>query len=110
MWLAAAIALVFATNVFGQQKDESRADSGCDLLWKKVDTRIRDIAEKFEGVMGVAIFDLTDGRILLHNGDRVFPTASSIKIAILAELYRQDQEMHLRGFGEAARAPRIQSN
>jgi beta-lactamase class A len=103
MWLAAlAIALVFATNAFGQQKAEpSRTDSGSDLLWKKLDTRVRDIADKFEGVMGVAILDLTDGRILLHNGDRVFPTASSIKIAILVELYRQDQETHSGANGKA---------
>jgi hypothetical protein len=56
MWLAAlAIALVFATNAFGQQKAErTRTDSGSDLLWKKLDTRVGDIADKFEGVMGVA--------------------------------------------------------
>ena len=103
MWLSAlALALVFATNAFGQQKGEpTRTDSGSDLLWKKLDTRVRDIADKFEGVMGVAILDLTDGRILLHNGDRVFPTASSIKIAILVELYRQDQETHSGAKGKA---------
>ena len=103
MWLAAlAIALVFATNAFGQQKAEpSRTDSGSDLLWKKLDTRVRDIADKFDGVIGVAILDLTDGRILLLNGDRVFPTASSIKIAILVELYRQDQETHSGANGKA---------
>src|SRR5215468_8695717 len=73
MWLAATIALVFATNAFGQQKATStRTDSGSDLLWKKLHTWVRDIADKFEGMMGVAILDLTDGRILLHNGDRVF--------------------------------------
>ena len=103
MWLSAlAIALVFATNAVGQQKAErTGTDSGSDLLWKKLDTRVRDIADKFEGVMGVAILDLTDGRILLHNGDRVFPTASSIKIAILVELYRQDQETHSGANGKA---------
>ena len=99
---ALAIALVFATNAFGQQKAEpTRTDSGSDLLWKKLDTRVRDITDKLEGVMGVAILDLTDGRILLHNGDRVFPTASSIKIAILVELYRQDQETHSGANGKA---------
>src|SRR5262245_33129960 len=94
MWLAAlVIALVCATNAFGQQKAEpTHTDYGSDLLWKKLDTRVRDITDKLEGVIGVAILDLTDGRILLLNGDRVFPTASSIKIAILVELYRQDQE------------------
>jgi beta-lactamase class A len=51
--------------------------------------------------MGVAILDLTDGRILLRNADRVFPTASSIKIAILLELYRQDQEARSGAKGKA---------
>ena len=51
--------------------------------------------------VGVAILDLTDGRILLHNADRVFSTASSIKIAILLELYRQDQEARAGAKGKA---------
>ena len=38
---------------------------------------------------------------LSHNGDRVFPTASSIKIAILVELYRQDQEKRSGAKGKA---------
>jgi beta-lactamase class A len=99
---ALSIVLVLATNAFGQQKPESTpGDTGSDLLWKRLETRVRDIADKFEGVIGVAILDLTDGRILLLNGDRVFPTASSIKIAILLELYRQDQETHSGANGKA---------
>jgi beta-lactamase class A len=62
------------------------------LLWKKLETRIDEIGARLDGLMGVAILDLTDGRILLRNADRVFPAASSIKLAILLELYRQDQE------------------
>ena len=50
------------------------------------------MVERFDGVMGVAIVDLTDGRVISRNADCVFPTASSIKIAILLELYRQEQE------------------
>ena len=67
-------------------------DTGSDLLWKKLETRVRKIADRFDGVMGVTILDLTDGRSILCNADRVFPTASSIKIGVLLELYRQDQE------------------
>ena len=90
---ALAIALVLATNAFGQPKPQSTpGDTDSDLLWKKLETRIRDIGDKFNGVMGVAILDLTDGRMFSLNADRVFPTASSIKIAVLVELYRQDQE------------------
>ncbi len=96
------MALVLATNAFGQPKPESTpGDTGSDLLRKKLETRIRDIAGKFDGVMGVAILDLTDGRIFSLNADRVFPTASSIKIAVLVELYRQDQETRSGAKGKA---------
>ena len=87
------IALALAASAFGQQKPEVvPRDTGTDLLWKKLETRVEEIATRLDGVMSVAILDLTDGRILLRNADRVFPAASSIKIAILLELYRQDQE------------------
>ena len=96
------MALVLATNAFGQPKAESTpGDTGSDLLRTKLETRIRDIADKFDGVMGVAILDLTDGRIFWLNADRVFPTASSIKIAVLVELYRQDQETRSGAKGKA---------
>ena len=99
MRLAAfGIALAFAANSFAQQKSR---DTGSDLLWKKLETRVRDIADKFDGVMGVAILDLTDGRIFLLNADHVFPTASSIKIAVVVELYRQDQETRSGAKGNA---------
>ena len=71
------------------------------LLWKKLDTRVSETVENFDGVMGVAIVDLTDGRTILKNADRVFPTASSIKIAILLELYRQEQEAREGAQGKA---------
>src|SRR5215831_12393624 len=90
---AFAAAAGFVGSALGEQKPgETPTDTGSDLLWKKLETRVGEIATQLDGVMGVAILDLTDGRILLRNADRVFPTASSIKIAILLELYRQDQE------------------
>jgi len=91
--VAFSIVFALATNSFSQEKDETvKSDTGSDLLWKKLETRVDEIAARLDGVMGVAILDLTDGRALLRNADRVFPTASSIKIAILLELYRQDHE------------------
>ncbi len=46
--------------------------------------------------MGIAIVDLTDGhKYLLHAND-IFPQASSIKICVLAELYRQAQQGKLK--------------
>src|SRR6266581_4806760 len=99
--IAFSIGLALAANAFGQQKPEAPRDNGSDLLWKKLETRVEEIAARLDGMMGVAILDLTDGRILLRNADRVFPTASSIKIAILLELYRQDQEAHAGAKGKA---------
>jgi len=72
-----------------------------DLLWKKLDGRVGEIIERLDGVIGVAIVDLTDGRTISRNADRVFPTASSIKIAILLELYHQEQEARGGGQGQA---------
>jgi beta-lactamase class A len=80
--------LVVAATALAEQKPANAAE---DLLWKKLDTRVGEAVEKFDGVIGVAILDLTDGRAILKNADSVFPTASSIKIAILLELYRQEQ-------------------
>jgi beta-lactamase class A len=97
-WLAVAL----SADAFGQQKSEALPrDRGSDLLWKKLETRVEEIADRLDGVMGVAILDLSDGRILLRNADRVFPAASSIKIAILLELYRQDQEARAGAEGKA---------
>jgi beta-lactamase class A len=88
-----AVALAVAASVFAQPKSgPTPHDIGSDLLWKKLETRVGDIAHNLDGMMGVAILDLTDGRMFSLNADRVFPTASSIKIAVLVELYRQDQE------------------
>ncbi len=59
------------------------------------------IVERFDGVIGVAIADLTDDRTILKNADRVFPTASSTKIANLSELYHQDEEARTGVAGKA---------
>src|SRR5437870_2383515 len=56
-------------------RQSSFAVAAEDLLWKKLESRVAEIAEGFDGVMGVAIVDLTDGRTISRNADRVFPTA-----------------------------------
>jgi beta-lactamase class A len=97
-----AIPVAITVGTFGQQNPEA-APSGAhdDLLWKKLSDRIGEIVERFDGVMGVTIVDLTDDRTILKNADRVFPTASSIKIAILLELYHQDQDARTGVAGKA---------
>lgn len=63
-----------------------------ELLWQKLDTTVLQVNHDLDGTMGVAILDLTDGRTLLLNPDTVFTQASSIKVTVLAELYRQQQQ------------------
>jgi beta-lactamase class A len=71
-------------------------------LWKKLQDRITEIDEHLDGVMGVAIRDLSNGETFLLHGDDIFPQASSIKITVLVELYAQEQRGR-RGEQGAAR-------
>jgi beta-lactamase class A len=66
------------------------------VLWQKLEATIRDEDRNLDGVLGVAILDLSTGRTLFLNADELLPTASSIKIAILAELYHQAQQGKLK--------------
>jgi len=62
------------------------------VLWQKLEAFVHEVDQNLDGVLGVAILDLTDGHTLFVHPDEVFPQASSIKIAVLAELYRQSQQ------------------
>lgn len=66
------------------------------VLWRKLEAKIREIDAHLDGVMGVAIEDLSTGHTLFLNPDEILPQASSIKIAVLAELYRQHQAGKLK--------------
>lgn len=58
----------------------------------KLRAEIEKISSDLNGVLGVAIKDLTSGEEILLNENLLFPTGSSIKIPILIELYRQAAE------------------
>ena len=72
-----------------------------ELLWEKLDATVQQLNRDLNGTMGVAIMDLADGHTLLLNPDAIFTQASSIKVAVLAELYRQQQESEQGGSGKA---------
>ncbi|HKE05364.1 MAG TPA: serine hydrolase, partial [Blastocatellia bacterium] len=72
---------------FAGAQDESRA-----VLRRKLAAEIEKIAGAHDGVMGVAIKDLTTGEEILINDQLTFPTGSSIKIPILVELHKQAAE------------------
>ena len=72
------------------------AEAKRQVLWQKLEASINDVDRNLDGVMGVALVDLTDHRQYFLHANEVFPTASSIKIAVLAELYRQAQAGKLK--------------
>ena len=65
-------------------------------LWHKLEASIIQVDQHLDGVMGVAIEDLTTGDHFLLNEDEVFAQASSIKITVLANLYLQAQQGKLK--------------
>ena len=59
------------------------------LFWRKFEVQIRAGIDNLAGIAGVSLLDITSGHTLSVNGDETFPTASSIKIHILAALLAQ---------------------
>jgi beta-lactamase class A len=54
------------------------------------------VDQQLDGVMGLAVKDLTSGEEFFIHGDEIMPQASSIKIAVLANLYLQSQQGKLK--------------
>lgn len=88
---------LLARVAFGATDDAKRSDTEestrakQDVLWGHMEGAIRGIVHETDAVVGVAIVDLTDQRSFYLNADAVYPTASTIKLAVLAELYRQNE-------------------
>jgi len=61
------------------------------VLWEKLEATIGEIDRSLDGVLGIAIKDLTTDQTFFLRADEVFPQASTIKVAVLAELYHQSQ-------------------
>jgi beta-lactamase class A len=66
------------------------------MLWQKLQREIRVIDQELKGVLALAIKDLTSEEEFFINPDEVMPQASSIKIAVLAELYLESQQGKLK--------------
>ena len=82
------------TNIASAQTNANSQNAAVERqksLWTKLESTINDIDRNLDGVVGVAIEDLNAGQKFLLRADSIFPQASSIKIAVLAELYHQAQ-------------------
>ncbi len=95
IWLLVSLVVLStgAPSCCGAQKEAQEKEQ---ILWQKLAATVVEVDSKLDGVLAVAILDLSTGQKYLLHGDEVMPTASSIKIAILAELYRQAQQGKLK--------------
>jgi beta-lactamase class A len=87
--LAALVVVVIARPARAQRQAVASLQ---DEMHSKLEAQLGRAADDLHGVMGFAIKDLTSGEVFFRNADLVFPTASSIKLTVLLELERQDQE------------------
>jgi len=74
----------------------SQASGKQKVLWQKLEASIHDVDQHLDGVMGVAIEDLSTGDHFFMHEDEVFAQASSIKITVLANLYLQAEQGKLK--------------
>ncbi len=66
----------------------SGAQAQVERLEEKTVARIRAFDEAFDGVLGAAAIDLTNGRTLGWQERVVCPSASTIKVPVMAAVYR----------------------
>jgi beta-lactamase class A len=76
------------------------------LLVDHLNAAIKEAERRVDGVLRIAILDLTTGQELTLHADDVFPHAASIKIAVLAELYHQIEQAWRGATGKADLADR----
>jgi beta-lactamase class A len=69
-----------------------RAGEKEDVLWSHLRARVQDVEKRLDGVLGLSVKDLKTGASFEIRPDETFPQASSIKLAVLYELYRQSEE------------------
>lgn len=68
--------------------DEERSATE-EALWSRLKARLHETDDRLDGVLGFSLKDLKTGATIEIRPDHPFPLASSIKLAVLYELYRQ---------------------
>lgn len=75
---------------------EKPATEKRQVLWQKLQEELREVDRHLDGVLGLAVKDLTSKDEFFIHADEVMPQASSIKTAVLANLYLQVQQGRLK--------------
>lgn len=92
-WLLFAASLLPAAAQCCPQKPQAAKHH---VMWQKLQEQIRAVDQQLDGVIAIAVKDLTSQEEFFINADEVMPQASSIKITILAQLYLQAQQGKLK--------------
>ena len=90
------LSVLLAVSASGQCCPEKPTAEKRQALWQKLQEELRGVDQHLDGVMGLAVKDLTSGETFFIHGDEIMPQASSIKIAVLANLYLQAQQGKLK--------------
>jgi beta-lactamase class A len=91
--LLAAASALFAVPGFGQYVAPQESAAGpAPGKWQELQTNVRRSLRDFQGEIGFVIKDLQSGRTIVHNPDRRFPSASMVKIPIMAACYKAAEE------------------
>lgn len=92
-WLVGLLSSVFSlalvTTAAAQSGGQPPVDPAQQVLFQKMVAAIESLAARSDGVLSVSVTDLREGTRYSLRGDQVFAVASTIKLAILFELFRQ---------------------
>src|SRR5579884_1532693 len=91
-----ALAVTCSNTAFAQCCPSVSHTEKRQVLWQKLQEQLKSIDQQLDGVMGLAIKDFTSGEEFFIHPDEIMPQASSIKIAVLANLYLQAQQGRLK--------------
>ncbi len=95
-WMSLGLVLPWCVMIGSETPGQEKGQPSLQAeLHARLENEINRVATGLRGVMGFVVKDLTTGESFFRNADLVFPTASSIKLAVLLELMRQDQDMKL---------------
>src|SRR5207244_5593077 len=78
-------------GLYAQQASPTVAE-----LRAKFEQRLQQISSRVDGVVGYEMLDLTSGERIAHLERETFPTASTIKLALVFELFAQAAEGKIR--------------
>ena len=84
-----------AARPHGQQLHEQLSPTATELR-AKLEHRLHEISSRVDGVVGYSVLDLTSGDRIAHLERETFPTASTIKLAVVYELFKQVADGKIR--------------